>query len=154
MFVIGVAWFAAASLLCAIAPNVEMLIAARALQGVGGALLAPGSARAHRGVVPTPRIAGRAIGAWSGLGGIAGALGPLVGGWLIAAASWRFIFLINLPLAAVVIWAALRHVPESLDPSRRGRRLDIAGVRAGGRRARRRDVRADRRARDGLGHPR
>jgi EmrB/QacA subfamily drug resistance transporter len=127
VFVIGVAWFAAASLLCAVAPNVETLIAARALQGVGGALLTPGSlALIEASFRKDDR--GPAIGAWSGLGGIAGALGPFIGGWLIGAASWRLIFLINLPLAAVVVFVALRHVPESLDPSRRGHRLDIAGA--------------------------
>ena len=88
VFVIGVIWFAAASLLCAIAPSVEALIAARALQGVGGALLTPGSlaiiqASFHRD------DRGAAIGAWSGLGGIAIAIGPLLGGYLVDAVSWR-----------------------------------------------------------------
>jgi EmrB/QacA subfamily drug resistance transporter len=127
VFVLGVAWFAAASLVCAVAPNVEALVAARALQGVGAALLAPGSlALIEASFRPDDR--GEAIGAWSGLGGVAGALGPFVGGWLIGSASWRLIFLINLPLAAAVIWMTLRHVPESLDPSRRARRLDVAGA--------------------------
>jgi len=127
IFLIGVAWFAVASLLCTAAPNVEALVAARALQGVGAALLTPGSlALIEASFRRDDR--GAAIGAWSGLGGVAGALGPFVGGWLIGAASWRLIFLINVPLAAVVIWIALRHVPESLDPSRRDRPLDVTGA--------------------------
>ncbi len=127
VFCIGAIWFAAASLLCGIAPNVELLIAARALQGVGAALLTPGSlaiieASFRRG----DRAA--AVGAWSGLGGIAGALGPFVGGYLIGAVSWRLIFLINLPLAVAIVWVARRHVPETRDPSVRGMPLDIRGA--------------------------
>ena len=127
VFVIGVAWFALASLACAVAPGIAALIAARALQGLGGALLMPGSlALIEASFRPSDR--GPAIGAWSGLVGVAGALGPLVGGWLIAAVSWRLIFLINLPIAAAVIVIARRHVPESLDPERRARRLDLPGA--------------------------
>ncbi len=125
VFVIGVVWFAVASLLCAIAPSVEALIAARALQGVGGALLTPGSlaiiqASFHRD------DRGAAIGAWSGLGGIAIAIGPLLGGYLVDAVSWRLIFLLNLPVAAAVIVVALRHVPETRDPAQA--RLDPLGA--------------------------
>ena len=124
VFVLGVAWFATASLLCAVAPNIELLIAARALQGVGGALLTPGSlAILQASFAPEDR--GRAIGAWSGLGGIATALGPFLGGWLVQNLSWRLIFYLNLPLAAVVVAVAARHVPETRAP-RRGR-LDVAG---------------------------
>ncbi|MDQ1697104.1 MAG: hypothetical protein QOJ03_2457, partial [Frankiaceae bacterium] len=112
VFVIGIVWFAGASLLCAVAPDPATLIAARALQGVGGALLTPGSlAILQTSFIPADR--GRAIGAWSGLGGVATAVGPFVGGWLVQAASWRFIFFINLPLAVAVVAIALRHVPES-----------------------------------------
>ncbi|WP_213450597.1 MFS transporter [Rhizomonospora bruguierae] len=115
VFTIGMAWFALASLLCGVAPSVEVLIGARVLQGVGGALLTPGALAILQAVfVPADR--GRAIGAWSGLGGIAGAVGPFLGGWLVQAASWRLVFLINVPLAAVAIAVALRHVPESRDP--------------------------------------
>ncbi len=127
IFVIGVMWFAAASLLCSIAPNVEFLIGARALQGVGGALMTPGSlAIVESAFHPDDR--GAAIGAWSGLGGIAGAVGPFLGGWLISAVSWRLIFFINLPLAAVVIWVSMRRVPESRDREAQGRPLDLAGA--------------------------
>jgi EmrB/QacA subfamily drug resistance transporter len=125
VFLIGVAWFALASLICATAPTIGWLIAARALQGVGGALLTPGSlAILEASFVRSER--GRAIGAWSGLGGVATALGPFVGGFLITAFSWRLIFLINAPIAAAVIWISLRHVPESRDPEASGS-IDIAG---------------------------
>ena len=129
VFVIGVAWFAVASLLCGIAPNTETLIAARALQGVGGALLTPGSLAILQASF-SPDERSRAIGAWSGLGGIAGAAGPFLGGWIVSAASWRWVFLLNLPLAAVVIVAAMRHVPESFDPAA-ARRIDGAGTLVG-----------------------
>lgn len=125
VFVIGVIWFAAASLLCAIAPSVEALIAARALQGVGGALLTPGSLA----IIQTSfhrDDRGAAIGAWSGLGGVAIAIGPLLGGYLVDAVSWRLIFLLNLPVAAAVIVVTLRHVPETRDPAQA--RLDPLGA--------------------------
>src|SRR5437764_8805438 len=125
VFVIGVVWFALASVLCGIAPSAGMLIAARALQGVGGALLTPGSlAILEASFVKEDR--GKAIGAWSGLGGVATAVGPFLGGWLVQAASWRLIFAINIPIAAVVIALAVRHVPESRDPDATGR-VDNAG---------------------------
>ncbi len=126
IFVLGIAWFAAASLLCAIAPSVETLIAARAVQGVGAALLTPGSlALLEASFHPDDR--GAAIGAWSGLAGVSTAFGPFLGGWLVEAVSWRLIFLINLPLAVVVVWAA-RAIPESSDPAARGQRLDWTGA--------------------------
>jgi EmrB/QacA subfamily drug resistance transporter len=126
VFVLGVGLFTIASLLCAIAPSAEMLVAARLLQGIGGALLTPGSlALIEASFRPGDRA--RAIGAWSGLGGVATAFGPLLGGYLIGAISWRAIFLINLPIGALVIWAAIRHVPESRDPSAAGR-LDLNGA--------------------------
>ncbi|MDX6218389.1 MAG: hypothetical protein QOJ48_70, partial [Frankiales bacterium] len=116
VFIVGVVWFALASLACGLAPNVEALIAARALQGVGGALLTPGSlALLQASFRPEDRA--RAIGAWSGLAGIAGAVGPFLGGWLVEVASWRWIFLVNLPFAVAVVAMAVRHVPESLDPT-------------------------------------
>lgn len=129
IFVIGVIWFAAASLLCGLAPNIETLVAARVLQGIGGALLTPG-ALAILGASFHPEDRAKAIGAWSGLGGIAGALGPFLGGWLVQAASWRLVFLINVPLAALVAVVALRHVPESRNPDA-PRHLDVAGVLTG-----------------------
>ncbi|MDQ1367279.1 MAG: hypothetical protein QOE57_3321, partial [Acidimicrobiaceae bacterium] len=111
IFTIGVVWFSLASLFCGIAVNLPMLIAARALQGIGGALLVPGSlALIEASFAVSDR--GRAIGAWSGLGGITAAIGPFIGGWLVSAVSWRLIFLLNLPLAVVVLVAS-RHVPES-----------------------------------------
>ncbi|WP_101836398.1 DHA2 family efflux MFS transporter permease subunit, partial [Frankia canadensis] len=125
VFLIGVAWFVVASAGCAAAPNAPVLIAARALQGVGAALLTPGSlAILEASFVPDDR--GRAIGAWSGLGGVATAVGPFLGGWLVEVWSWRLIFLINLPVAAAVIAVTWRHVPESRD-TRPGGRVDVAG---------------------------
>jgi EmrB/QacA subfamily drug resistance transporter len=129
VFQVGVAWFALASLICGIAPNIELLISARVLQGIGGALLTPGAlAILQASFVREDRS--KAIGAWSGLGGIGGALGPFVGGWLVEVANWRFIFLINVPLAFVVLMVAARHVPESRNPAA-ARQLDLAGVLTG-----------------------
>jgi EmrB/QacA subfamily drug resistance transporter len=125
VFVIGVAWFALASLACALAPNAPTLISARALQGVGGALLTPGSLAILQATF-APAERGRAIGAWSALGGVATAIGPFLGGWLVQAVSWRLIFFINLPLAALVIAVAIRHVPESRDDDATGR-IDVLG---------------------------
>src|SRR5580693_6099501 len=125
MFVAGTIWFAIASLLCGLAPNVAVLIAARALQGVGGALLTPGSlAILQASFAEEDR--GAAIGAWSGLGGVATAIGPFVGGWLISAVSWR-LFFINLPLAVVVVAIAAKHVPETKSPGPVPK-LDIKGA--------------------------
>jgi EmrB/QacA subfamily drug resistance transporter len=126
IFILGIVWFAAASLVCGLAPNASSLVAARALQGVGAALLTPGSlAIIEASFRPSDRAA--AIGAWTGLGGVATALAPLLGGFLTEAVSWRLVFLINLPLTAVALWAAVRHVPESRDPGV-GRELDVAGA--------------------------
>ena len=125
VFVLGVVWFAAASLLCGVAPNVETLTAARALQGVGGAMLIPGSLAILQASFAADDRA-RAIGAWSGLGGVATALGPFLGGWLVQSVSWRLIFLVNLPLAVLVVAVAVRHVPETRAPSAKGR-LDVLG---------------------------
>jgi EmrB/QacA subfamily drug resistance transporter len=126
VFQIGVVWFAIASLLCGLAPNVAVLIAARALQGVGGALLTPGSlAILQASFAEDDRAA--AIGAWSGLGGVATAIGPFLGGWLIGAVSWRLVFFINLPLAVAVVIIAARHVPETKAPGPVPK-LDIRGA--------------------------
>ncbi|MFC0529399.1 DHA2 family efflux MFS transporter permease subunit [Phytohabitans kaempferiae] len=140
VFVVGVAWFAVASLLCGLAPNAEALIVARVLQGIGGALLTPGSLAILEASFAEDDRA-KAIGAWSGLTGVAGAVGPFLGGWLVESATWRLIFLINVPLAALVIAVAVRHVPESADPdavpaARTGpfatvRGFDIAGLLTG-----------------------
>ncbi|MFE9252683.1 MFS transporter [Streptomyces sp. NPDC007088] len=127
---VGVVWFAAASVLCGIARDGTLLIAARALQGIGGALLTPGSLALVRSSFRTEDQA-KAVGAWSGLTGVAGAVGPFLGGWLIDGPGWRWIFLINVPLGAVVLAIALRHVPESRDPSTAGRRFDVLGAALG-----------------------
>jgi EmrB/QacA subfamily drug resistance transporter len=126
VFLLGVALFAVSSIWCGVARNVHELIAARALQGIGGALLVPGSlavisasfAEAERG---------KAIGTWSGATAIATALGPVLGGWLIDHLSWRAVFFINPPLAAIVIAIALRHMSESRNVEMRGN-LDGSGA--------------------------
>ncbi|MGW6374649.1 MFS transporter [Rhodococcus sp. NPDC055112] len=126
VFIWGTVWFAASSLLCGLAPSIELLVLARILQGVGAALLTPGSlALLSAAIDPDDR--GAAIGLWSGLGGVAGAIGPLLGGWIVEVSSWRVVFLINLPLAVAVVWVAARHVPESRDPHAHGR-LDVLGA--------------------------
>jgi MFS family permease len=126
LFGIGVAWFAVASAACGFAPNVDVLIVMRIVQGVGAAMLAPGSlAILQASFDPDDR--GRAIGAWSGLGGVATAAGPLLGGYLISAASWRWIFYVNIPISAAALALAYRHVPESRDPDA-PRHLDVTGA--------------------------
>ncbi|NEK87236.1 MFS transporter [Blastococcus saxobsidens] len=125
IFVVGVVWFALASLLCGLAPDIGTLVAARALQGVGGALLTPGSLAIISASFSGPDRAA-AVGAWSGLSGVAGAIGPFVGGWLVEW-SWRAVFLINVPLAVLVVAVAARHVPESRDPEA-APRLDWIGT--------------------------
>jgi EmrB/QacA subfamily drug resistance transporter len=112
IFACGTAIFAAASAACGLAPSIEWLIAARAVQGVGAALLVPGSLALISATVATERR-GRAIGTWSAWSAVAGGAGPIVGGWLIQAASWRWIFWLNLPIAALTIAVSLSKVPES-----------------------------------------
>ena len=114
VFTIGVGLFALASVWCGLAPNAEQLIAARAVQGVGGALLVPGSLAIISASFAEDQR-GRAIGTWVGFTAIIAAAGPLVGGWLVENISWRWAFLINVPLAVVVILISYRHVPESRD---------------------------------------
>jgi EmrB/QacA subfamily drug resistance transporter len=126
MFVIGVGWFAIASAVCTIAPTLEILIAGRILQGIGGALLTPGSLAILQTTF-RPEDRGRAVGTWSGLTSVAAAVGPFLGGWLVDSGSWRLIFLINLPIAVVTIAIALKHVPESFDETAEGR-LDLTGA--------------------------
>jgi EmrB/QacA subfamily drug resistance transporter len=129
VFLVGVVWFGIASMLCTIAPGIGALIAARALQGVGGALLTPGSLSIIQSTFVGEDRA-RAIGAWSGLSGVASAIAPFLGGWIVAVASWRWIFAINVPLVVLVVVVTLRHVPESMDPSA-VKRLDVAGTALG-----------------------
>lgn len=126
IFIIGVVWFAAASLLCGLAPTAGLLIAARVLQEVGGALLIPGSLAILQASFSGEDRA-RAIGIWSGLGGVATAIGPFLGGWLVQSVSWRWVFLINVPVAIAVVWISARHVPETRDVGATGR-LDVAGA--------------------------
>jgi EmrB/QacA subfamily drug resistance transporter len=126
VFKIGVVWFTLASAGCALAPGTTVLIVLRALQGGGAALLTPGSlAIIESAFDPDDRA--QAIGAWSGLGGVATAAGPLLGGYIISAASWRWIFVINVPLGVAVLWVSSRHVPESLDPNA-PRKVDVRGA--------------------------
>src|SRR5205807_7106253 len=128
VFVTGRVAFTTASLVCGVAPSIGALVAARAVQGVGGALLVPGSlALISASFDPDDRS--RAVGAWSGLAGVFTAVGPFLGGWLIGAVSWRLVFLINLPLAAFTVWVTLRHVPESRDEDA-DRRVDLDGAAA------------------------
>ena len=130
VFMIGVAWFAVASVLCAVAQDVGQLVIARVLQGIGGALLTPGSlALIQASFVADDR--GKAIGAWSGIGALAGALGPFLGGILIDGIGWRSVFLVNVPLSILVVLIAVRHVPESRDPDSPDT-LDVVGAVAGG----------------------
>lgn len=129
IFVFGVGWFTVGSLICGIAQDPLQLIIARVLQGVGAALLTPGSLAMIQGAF-RPEDRSRAIGAWSGLGGIAAALGPFVGGWLVQYASWRWVFLLNLPLAVVTMVIAVRWVPETKDPES-AQHFDLLGAALG-----------------------
>ena len=114
VFLFGTVWFTVASVCCALAPTITVLILARILQGIGGALVTPSSLailqasfrREDRGV---------AVGTWAAFSGVAGALAPFLGGWLLTVTSWRAIFLINIPLAALVVAIGLRSVPETRD---------------------------------------
>ncbi|MGW7239886.1 MFS transporter [Streptomyces sp. NPDC054804] len=132
IFVLGVVWFAAASLLCGLAPNDIVLIAARALQGIGGALLTPGSlALIQASFHPDDRA--KAVGLWSGFGGIGAAVGPFLGGWLVDGPGWRWVFLLNVPLALLCVPVALRHVPESDGGTSRSSEAGSGGGRTHGR---------------------
>ncbi len=125
IFVLGLGAFAATSALCAAAPSIGFLVAARALQGAAGAMLVPGSLSLIAALFE-PAQRGRAIGRWSGLAGVTTAIGPFVGGALVDNASWRWVFLLNIPLAAVAIAIAQTRVPESRDPN--PRRPDVSGA--------------------------
>lgn len=120
VFVVGVVWFGAASVLSGLAVSTVMLVVTRVLQGIGGALLTPGSLAILETTFRREDRA-RAIGAWSGLGGIATALGPLLGGLLVQVWSWRLAFFINVPIAVACVWFAHRYVPESRDETTTGR---------------------------------
>ncbi|MFA9429941.1 MFS transporter [Egicoccus sp. AB-alg2] len=126
-YVIGLVAYAAASALCALAPSLAWLIAARALQGVAGALVTPGSlAILQAGFAPEDLPV--AIGYWSAFGGIGAAVGPVVGGWLVDAVGWPAVFWLEVPLALGAALLAARTVPESFDPAARRRPLDVAGA--------------------------
>ena len=126
VFVIGVIWFTAASVACGLAQTPGQLIVARVLQGVGGALLTPGSlALIQASFRREDRAA--AIGAWSGLGGVAAAIGPFVGGWLVEYASWRWAFLLNVPIGIATVWVTRVAVPESRDELA-SHRFDVVGA--------------------------
>jgi EmrB/QacA subfamily drug resistance transporter len=125
IFMVGVALFTMASVWCGLAPSPGQLIAARAVQGIGGALMIPGSL-AIISASFSEENRGKAIGTWSGFSGVTAAIGPIVGGFLIDNVSWRAAFFINIPLALIVLFISLRHVPESQDPD--AARLDFAGA--------------------------
>jgi EmrB/QacA subfamily drug resistance transporter len=127
VFSIGTVAFAAASLACAVAASPALLIAARAVQGCAAALLVPGSLALMRAAY-REEDQRRAIGLWSGLSGVTSALGPIAGGWLVEATSWRAIFLLNLPLAAACLFATARYVPESREEKEEDAPLDLSGA--------------------------
>lgn len=119
VFLVGVSVFTLASIWCGLAPGIEQLIAARSIQGVGAALLVPGSLAIISASFP-PEKRGRAIGTWSGFSAITTAIGPVLGGWLIEHVSWRAVFFLNVPLAAAVIIITLTQIKESRDRDNAG----------------------------------
>jgi MFS family permease len=125
VFAAGLCGFGAASLACGLAPSATTLIAARALQGIAGALVTPAALAV---IIATfePDERGTAIGRWTAWSGAASLAGPLVGGPLVEAASWRWIFLVNLPLVAVTVWLVVRYVPASRRAQ--GREIDLPGA--------------------------
>jgi EmrB/QacA subfamily drug resistance transporter len=125
IFSLGIVIFTAASVWCGISGSPEEMIIARAVQGVGGAMLVPGSLAIISASFEEERR-GRAIGTWSGFLGVTTAFGPVLGGYFVENVSWRAAFLINVPLAIVVLWLVFRHVPESRDPD--ARKLDVPGA--------------------------
>ncbi|NVM88019.1 EmrB/QacA subfamily drug resistance transporter [Variovorax sp. SG517] len=126
IFAIGVGIFALSSVACGLAANVQQLIAARAVQGIGGALLVPGSLALISAAFPE-KERGKAIGTWSGFSGITAAVGPVLGGFLVDHFSWTWAFFINVPMALLVLWIVWRHVPESRGASASGG-LDLWGA--------------------------
>ena len=125
IFMLGIAGFGLASMACGLSGSADALIAARAAQGIGGALLVPGSLALVSAHFP-PEARGRAIGTWAAASGIAAALGPILGGWLIDVGPWQAIFWINIPVAALALWLCWRHVPES--PATGEPRMDWLGA--------------------------
>jgi EmrB/QacA subfamily drug resistance transporter len=126
IFLVGVVWFTLASALCALAPTTTFLIGARLFQGIGAALVTPGSLAIIRASF-ADEDRPRAIGAWSALSGVGAALGPVVGGYLIDAVSWRAIFLLNVPIGIAIVAAGVRHLPESRDERATGG-IDVPGA--------------------------
>lgn len=126
VFTAGIVIFAISSLACALAGNISVLIAARCVQGIGGALSTPGSL-ALLSAAYDPKTRGRAIGLWSGFSALTSAFGPVIGGWLTQDFSWRYVFLINIPIAIGVLLTLAFHVPESRDESA-DRRIDVVGA--------------------------
>jgi EmrB/QacA subfamily drug resistance transporter len=126
IFICGLAVFAAASLWCGLSPGVAQLITARAVQGLGAALLVP-CALALIGASFDESERGKAIGTWAAFSAVASAAGPLLGGWIVDHFTWRWIFLINPPIALLGLWIAYAHIPESVDPQARGM-LDWRGA--------------------------
>ncbi|HEY2958600.1 MAG TPA: MFS transporter [Actinomycetota bacterium] len=124
-FLIGLVVFTAGSALCGLAPNIGVLVAARALQAVGGAALSPASLSLLTSAFPDPRERAQAIGIWSGVSGLSLSAGPLIGGALVDGPGWRWVFFVNLPVGVVAFLGALRFVRESVNP--RPRRFDLAG---------------------------
>lgn len=116
VFALGAAIFTAAPISCGLAPNVTILIAARVVQGIGGALLIPGSLGIISAAFPAEER-GRAVGTWAGFSAVTTVLGLILGGWLVDAQSWRPIFFINVPIAMITLCIAFGHVPESRDRS-------------------------------------
>ena len=127
VFTLGVAGFGAASLLCALAPTVELLVVARALQGVSGALLTPASLAIIVAVFPASER-GAAIGSWTAWGGIGYLIGPLLGGQIVDSVSWRWVFAINVPLVLITLALASRYVPQARELSGERPRLDLTGA--------------------------
>lgn len=127
MFMAGVALFTVAALGCALAQGVGQLVIARAVQGVGAALLVPGSLALISAAFPKAQRGG-AIGTWSAFSGIAAAIGPVVGGFMVDHYSWRWAFLINLPLGIALLAACVFKVPESRSAPTQGTRLDLGGA--------------------------
>ena len=126
VFALGVAGFGVTSVLCAVAPTIELLVLARALQGVCGALLTPAALAVIVAVFP-PDERGKAVGAWTAWGGIGTVLGPLIGGQLVDAASWRWIFAINIPVVLITLFLVVRAVPEGRERPAEAR-VDVVGA--------------------------
>ncbi|MBR7744943.1 MFS transporter [Phycicoccus sp. BSK3Z-2] len=127
VYLVGVVWFGVASALCAVAATPGQLVALRVLQGVGAALLTPGALSVIRTAFRAEDRAA-AVGTWAGASGVAAAAGPLVGGWLVDHASWRWVFAINIPLCLAVLALTARTTPESSDPDARRRPFDLVGA--------------------------